>query len=245
MRFTGKNILVVGATGNIGRAISRELAKEEATLILVGRNHNNLLSLQKELNTKTYCVTFDFESEMDVESVMDLLTQLQIKLDGMIFTSGICEVKQMKDVSFDEMNQAMRINVFSFSMLAKLFYKPKFSNREAGIVAISSYESVLNEKGMGLYAMTKNALDSQVKVISKELIRRKTRVNAVLPARIMSKMGNDGNQWNDSELEEIERIQSLGAIPIEQVVKSSLFLLSDDAKYVTGECMAISGGYGY
>ena len=98
---------------------------------------------------------------------------------------------------------------------------------------------------MGLYAMTKNALDSQVKVISKELIRRKTRVNAVLPARIMSKMGNDGNQWNDSELEEIERIQSLGAIPIEQVVKSSLFLLSDDAKYVTGECMAISGGYGY
>ena len=91
--------------------------------------------------------------------------------------------------------------------------------------------------------MTKSAINSAVKVMSKEFAKREIRVNAILPAHVMSKMASEDNDWNDSEIQEIREKQALGIIPIEEIVSLIRFLLSDETKHMTGELLTISAGY--
>lgn len=91
--------------------------------------------------------------------------------------------------------------------------------------------------------MTKEAMNVTVKVLAKEFVKRKIRLNNVLPAQVMSKMACETNDWSEDEIEEVQSFQPLGIIPIEQVVNCITFLLSEKAKFITGECIAISGGY--
>lgn len=80
--------------------------------------------------------------------------------------------------------------------------------------------------------------------MAKEFIRRGIRVNAIMPAQVISKMGEKENVWTEEELKNVKEYQPLGAIPIDQIVNSIEFLMSDQKSgYITGECLSITGGY--
>ena len=91
--------------------------------------------------------------------------------------------------------------------------------------------------------MTKEAMNTQVQILAKEFLKRRIRINAVMPANVMSKMCDDNNDWTEEEIAELTRKQPLGVIPIANVIHTVQFLLSEDAKYITGECIGISAGY--
>lgn len=115
----------------------------------------------------------------------------------------------------------------------------------AGIVAISSISSILNDPGMILYSMSKSALNSAVKTMSKEFMKRKIRVNGILPANVKTQMFLGGEDTLEDFMERSLERQPLGIIDTEQVSYLAEFLLSDNAKYITGECIVMSGGMTY
>ena len=96
---------------------------------------------------------------------------------------------------------------------------------------------------MSAYAMTKEAMNVQVQVLANEFLKRRIRINTVMPACVKSKMNGVENIWTEEEIMLTEQKQPLGLIPIASVVKLVLFLLSDDAEYITGETIAMSAGY--
>ena len=96
---------------------------------------------------------------------------------------------------------------------------------------------------MYAYAMTKEEMNVQTQILAQEFLKRKIRINTVMPAHVMSKMAEDNNEWTEEEIDLVNKKQPLGIIPIENVVQVVKFLLSEDAKYITGQAIAINAGY--
>ena len=143
----------------------------------------------------------------------------------------------------NELQDMFQINVFAFYEMCRYFSQVSVSNKGACIVGVSSYAAVSKEAGMSAYAMTKESMNVQTQVLAQEFLKRKIRINTVMPAHVMSKMAEDENTWTEEELEIVKCKQPLGIIPIDNVVKVIKFLLSRDAQYITGQSISINAGY--
>lgn len=238
-----KYILIVGASSGIGAATAKALSNSETTIILMARRVDQLEAVQKTLSGNSIIAPCDVCDYSQIDLFFQSLREKDIKLSALIYTAGICYVKTIKMMTPGDLDEMFRINVFGFYEMCRRFQSPKISERGASIIALSSYASISKETGMSAYSMTKSAINSAVKVMSKEFAKREIRVNAILPAHVMSKMASEDNDWNDSEIQEIREKQALGIIPIEEIVSLIRFLLSDETKHMTGELLTISAGY--
>ncbi len=238
-----KYYLVAGASSGIGRETAKQLSDKETTIVLVSRRKDALERVQKELEGNSIVIPCDLTVPEEIGHLFETLSNQKIKLDGMVYCAGICFTKALKVMDEGELENMFRINVFGFYEMCRYFQKVKVSNKGASIVGISSYSAVTRETGMSAYAMTKEAMNVQVQVLAKEFLKRKIRINTIMPAYVMSKMQGDENVWTAEEIAWAEQKQPLGLIPIGAVVKIIRFLMSDDAEYITGESIAMSAGY--
>lgn len=188
-------------------------------------------------------IAVDMTKSDEIEKVFLELKAKEVKLDGLVYCAGVFSQGPVKMATEDELLEMYRINTMAFYLFAKYCSMPKYSNSNCSIVTISSMASRTNEAGLSLYSMTKSAMNSAVESMSKEFIKRRIRVNAILPAEVMSKMASDTNEWTEEEIKAIRSYQPYGPIPIEQIVYCVAFLLSDYSGYITGECIGIGGGY--
>lgn len=238
-----KYYMITGASSGIGREMAKQLSNEDTTVILLARREERLQELKKELNGHGIVMSCDLTNAEEIESAFEELRKQDIKLDGLVYCAGVCFTKSIKVMRSHDIEKMFRINTFGFYETCRQFQKVKASNRGASIVGVSSYAAVEKEAGMSAYAMSKEAMNVQASVLAKEFTKRKIRINTVLPANVMSKMACENNDWTEEEIADIERKQPLGIIPIDNVVKVIRFLLSEDARYITGESIAISAGY--
>lgn len=238
-----KYYLVAGASTGMGRETAIQLSNSETTMVLVSRRQDALERVQRELAGDSIVIPCDLTNPEEIRHLFDVLGEKKVKLDGMIYCAGICFTKALKVMDEGDLERMFRVNVFGFYEMCRHFQKVKVSNKGASIVGISSYAAVTREMGMSAYAMTKETMNVQVQVLAKEFLKRKIRINTVMPAIVMSKMTEDENVWTEEEIADVEQKQPLGLIPIAGVVKVIRFLLSDDAEYITGESIAMSAGY--
>ena len=245
-----KNYIIIGATSGIGRACAKKLSGKDNTLIVVGRNKEKLDWLKNNLGGTVIPVQYDLSDLYQVKEIYSVCQTSSIKLDGMVYSAGVDGTWPVKVNPIDKMRTMMEINCFAFAELAKLFYSSRISNKGASIVAISSIASLTMEPGMMSYSASKAALNAVVKTMAKEFIRRKIRVNAVLPAGVSTPMA----EMKDELLAEVQEVYKgnteknvlgLGMIPPEQVAEQVAFLLSDYAAFKTGELEVLSAGVWY
>ena len=238
-----KYYLVTGASSGIGREVAKQISNEDTTVVLVARREDKLKELQLELMGPSVVIPCDLRRSVDIKNVFDELSKKKIKLDGLVYCAGICFVKPIKIMEENELQDMFQINVFAFYEMCRYFSQVSVSNKGACIVGVSSYAAVSKEAGMSAYAMTKESMNVQTQILAQEFLKRKIRINTVMPAHVMSKMAEDENTWTEEELEIVKRKQPLGIIPIDNVVKVIKFLLSRDAQYITGQSISINAGY--
>lgn len=238
-----KYILITGASNGIGREVAKQISNKDTTVILAARRRDKLELVQSELEGEGIVIPCDLTKKEDIASLFHALQERGIKLDGMVYCAGICFIKPIKAMETDDLERMFRVNVFGFYEMCRLFANRSVSNRGAVIVGVSSYAAASRESGMSAYAMTKEAMNVQVQVLAKEFVKRKIRINTVMPANVMSKMACENNEWTEEEIAGVESKQPLGVISIESVAEVIRFLMSDAAKYITGETIAISAGY--
>lgn len=238
-----KYYLVTGASSGIGREVAKQISNEDTTVVLVARREDKLKELQLELMGPSVVIPCDLRRSVDIKNVFAVLSKQKIKLDGLVYCAGICFVKPIKIMEENELQDMFQINVFAFYEMCRYFSQVSVSNKGACIVGVSSYAAVSKEAGMSAYAMTKESMNVQTQVLAQEFLKRKIRINTVMPAHVMSKMAEDENTWTEEELEIVKCKQPLGIIPIDNVVKVIKFLLSRDAQYITGQSISINAGY--
>ena len=240
-----KNILITGATSGIGKGITQYFLSLGAKIVAVGRNVHALDELVEEYPEQLFCYQYDLNDITHVEDILIFSKEKGLVLDGFLHCAGMVENMPIKSTDVEAMSRMMNINCFSFVEIGKYFSLKKYSNNQSSIVAISSIESILKSKGLAHYSASKVALNSFIKTMSKEFSKRKIRVNGIAPAAVDTPMIKQTALEVEGYEEHILQIQKLGMIDIIQLGYLAEFLMSDKAKYITGEVIVVSGGMEY
>lgn len=234
-----KWILLTGASSGIGWVTAKYLDAQGYRLLLVARTREKLELLATELGTEPIVFPFDLCALNEIGMIFEQCKAQGIKLDGLVHCAGIGDITAVRANVIENMEKVMATNYFSFVEMGKYFSLRKYSNEGASIVAVSSISPLTCYPGACNYAASKSAINTAVRIMSKEFMKRKIRVNAVLPGYVNAPMGPDEND------PVYIAQQPLGVIQAPYVSYMIEFLLSDKAKYMTGTLVPISGGMSY
>lgn len=237
-QLTGKHILVVGASSGMGRVFSRMISEEGAKLTILARNEERLNATISELkgegHNKVIC---DITNEEQIKEVVPSIEPL----DGVVFCAGISEYVPVKFVTTEKMEKIFQTNYFGHISLLRMLLKKKLVNKEASLVFISSLSSIVGVPGTLMYASSKAAINSAVKVLASELASQKIRVNAICPGIVKTEMLASTN-LSEEQFAEQEAQYPLGLGTPEDVGYAVLYHLSDGSRWLTGNIMILDGG---
>ena len=244
--LSGKNILVTGASSGIGKGISIFLSKVGANITMAARNEEKLKETFKELEPGDHSYyTIDLNNFNDIEVMLDKITSDGKKLNGIVHSAGISRTIPIQYLKFQDLNNIMSTNFYSFMELVKHFSKRKYNDNGGSIVAISSISSRVGARGLAAYSASKGALESAIRSLSLELAPRNIRINSISPSMIKTQI-YDGlvDLVNNNNFEaDLKKRQLLGLGTPEDVASAAAFLLSDASSFVTGTSMIVDGGY--
>lgn len=238
-QLTGKHILVTGASSGMGRVFCQMIAREGARVSLLARNEERLKGtmLKMEGEGHNYYVC-DLTDEEQIKATIAQLSAV----DGAVFCAGINDYVPLKFVKQEKLERIFQTNYFSQVILTQMLAKKKLISKNASLVYISSLSSVLGVAGTLLYASSKAALNSAVRVIAAELAPQGIRANAICPGIVRTEMLSGTNI--DEETFTKQAIDyPLGLGTPEDVGNAVLYHLSDGSRWLTGNCMVIDGGY--
>lgn len=236
-----KNYLVIGGNSGIGKAIAMNLASQDEKVVIVGRDKTKLEAVSRE-DENIIPYSYDLTNLEEINKIFDFCKEQGIKLDGLIYAAGLAKNVPLSMNDVTDMQEVFNVNCLAFAEMMKYFSKKKYANEGASVVAISSIGATLCLKGRAVYAASKSALNSIVKVAAKELAKKKIRVNAVLPGFVNTEMTEKLFENTENLDEIINSEQPWGLIEPEQVSDLVSFLMSDQAQMITGTLIPITGG---
>lgn len=176
----------------------------------------------------------------DEEQLKEAVSQTE-PLDGIVFSAGINEFVPVKYVKQEKIDKLFQTNYFSQLILLQMLLKKKLVNKGASIVFISSVSSEMGIPGTLLYASSKGAINSAVRVLASELSPRNIRVNAILPGIVRTEM-LAGTNVSEEQFTEQEEQYPLGLGTPEDVGYAVIYHLSDASRWLTGQSMVLDGG---
>lgn len=238
-QLTGKHILVTGASSGMGRVFCRMISAEGATVSLLARNEERLKETLSQMEGEGH--TYYVCDLTDEEQLKATIGQLQA-VDGAVFCAGINDYVPLKFIKQEKLDHIFQTNYFSQVILTQMLAKKKLINKKASLVYISSLSSVLGVAGTLLYASSKAALNSAVRVIAAELAPQGVRANAICPGIVKTEMLS-GTNIDEETFTKQAVDYPLGLGNPEDVGNAVLYHLSDGSRWLTGNCMVIDGGY--
>jgi NAD(P)-dependent dehydrogenase (short-subunit alcohol dehydrogenase family) len=234
-----KNILITGASSGIGRAIAILCSKANANLTICGRNENRL--------SETYNSLSDGIHKMivaDLNTDIDLLVDKIDKIDGFVNSAGIVLNKPFKYTTENDLQSIFSTNFFSpFKLTQKLIKKKKISKNSSFVYISSINSGIINNKANSAYSSSKSAINSMVKTLSLEYAPN-YRFNCILPGMVKTEMLNEFyKSYSTEQILEDQKKYPLGYGYPEDVAYSTVFLLSNASKWMTGNLLILDGGF--
>lgn len=236
--FTGRTVLVTGASGGIGGATVRRLCGQNATVIAAGRNEEALAALAEE--TGATPLVFELTEEESVRQAIE-----GRDLDGVVNCGGWGgAIEKPQDADVEVFDKVMATNARSALLVTKYASREMIRRGRGGtIVNVSSQASLVGLAGHIAYGSSKAAMDNITRVSALELGEYGIRVNSVNPTVVMTPMS--AWYWGRPEVEG----PFLDQMPLgkwateEDIAGPIVFLLGDDAGMISGVSLPIDGGY--
>ena len=236
--FSGRSILVTGASSGIGRATVEALCASGASVVAAARNVNELARLAEETGCEPMMLDVSDESAID-----DALGSLEA-FDGLVNCAGIALLERAVDTTGASFDRVMAVNARGAVLVAKHVARGMIDAKRAGsIVNVSSQAALVALDDHLSYSASKAALDAATRALCIELGPYGIRVNSVNPTVTLTPMAVQA--WSDP----VKRDPALKAIPLHRFAESAevaapiMFLLSDAASMISGVALPIDGGY--
>lgn len=244
-QFAGKLAIVTGATRGIGRAIALELAKRGAN---VAFNYAKSVDEAEKLKTEIESLGVKAHSEVcdvaNTEASAEFVKKVKEEfgtVDFLINNAGITRdtlILRMKEEDWDAVIDTNLKGAWNFS---KAVLRPMMRNDGGGsILNISSISGVVGMLGQSNYSASKAGMIGLTKALAKEVASRKITVNALALGLIETDMASEMNDDHRAKILEMIPLGRLGNV--QEVAEIACFMLSDAARYITGQVIQPDGG---
>jgi NAD(P)-dependent dehydrogenase (short-subunit alcohol dehydrogenase family) len=241
MRFDGKCVVILGGNAGIGLAAARMFRAEGAKLAITGRDSATLRAAAEELDALS--IRSDMGVITDSEAAMAEIAETLGGIDILFVNAGVGGFAPITEVSEDFWDGIHNVNLrgafFAIQKALPLI-------RDGGSIVITgSIGSVAAVPGNVAYAAAKAGLRAVARIVGKELLPRKIRVNMVSPGPTDTEIFK-----RDASADEVAGMQTMlaGVVPMgrmgtsEEIARAVLFLASDEASFINGVDLYVDGG---
>jgi len=246
--LAGKVAVITGASSGIGAATAKLFAQRGASLVLTGRNRDNLERVASECesaSSKPLTIIANLDKENEVANIVKETVDKLGSLDILVNNAGILEMGTIENTSLEQYDRIMNTNVRAIYQLTMLAV-PHLIKTQGCIVNVSSVNGVRSFPGVLAYNISKSALDQFTRCVALELAPKKVRVNSVNPGVIITDLQRRGGLDEETYAKFLERSRETHALgrpgEPEEVAESIAFLASDAASFTTGATLPVDGG---
>ena len=239
--LTGKTALVTGASRGIGEAIARGLGAAGATVLCAARTLDRVQTVASEIEAaggKARGVELDISAPDVRERVKGLIEQQPI--DILVNNAGVTEDDLFIRMKPDAWTKVIHTNLDSAFNITQEVVKKMIRLRWGRVINISSVVGLMGNAGQVNYASSKAALIGFTKSLALEIGSRNVTVNAVAPGFISTAMTDALGADAKAKLEERIALRRLGTP--DDIANTVVFLASEQAGYITGTVLNVSGG---
>jgi len=246
-KLSNKVAVVTGASKGIGAAIAKQLAAEGASVVVnyssSKEGADRVVAEITKAGGKAVAVQGDVAKQADIDRLFAESKKSFGPLDILVNNAGVYEFGPLEGVTADSFHKQFNLNVLGLILTTQAAVK-HFGASGGNVINISSAVSTLTPPNTVVYTATKGAVDAITKTLAKELGPRKIRVNSINPGLVITEgVQTAGFQGGDFEKGFVAQAP-LGRVGLpNDIAPAAVFLASDDSSWLTGETLAISGGY--
>ena len=239
----GRTALVTGASQGIGESISRQLATQGARVIVAARTLEKLETLAQELSStgaEAHVLQLDLA---DADRIGDLVKELPdpfAEIDILVNNAGITADNIFIRMKLEEWEKVLRVNLTGAFAVTRAVSRGMMRRRWGRIISISSVVGLMGNAGQANYAAAKAGLVGFSKSLAREIAARDVTVNVVAPGFIETSMTERIPEKSRQSLLDAIPLKRLGSV--DDVATAVAFLASDEAGYITGHVLNVSGG---
>ncbi|MDR2266922.1 MAG: SDR family oxidoreductase [Christensenellaceae bacterium] len=239
-----KTVLITGATGSIGEAIAEKFAVAGCNLLL---NYCKSTQVAKDLKAKLdkFCHVEIFKADVRNQTEIDAMYKFSKNAFGavnaIINCAGCALYGLLSEYTDSEIDQTININLTGTIKITRAFMQDLVSAKEGSIINISSIWGIVGASCESVYSATKAGVIVFTKALAKELGPSNITVNCIAPGFVNSKMNA---QFNQDDVENIIANTPLGRLAtVSDVARVAYFFASEDARCITGQTLAVDGGF--
>lgn len=239
-----KVAFITGSARGLGKAIAEKLAAEKINIAITDINEEMAVFTAEEISNKyrveTIALQHDVSSEKSTREVVKAIKNKFSRIDILVNNAGITKDARLMIMKQEDWENVLKINLTGAFICTKLVSKQMLRQKSGSIINIASVVGLMGNIGQANYSASKAGLIGLTKTTAKEMAERGVNVNAIAPGYIETDMTH--------KLSEEVSEKMLSQIPMKAYGKPNdvanvvLFLVSDLAKYVTGQVINVDGG---
>lgn len=244
MKFSGKNVLITGASRGIGAGIAKNLANLGLKVWINYRSKPEIAdALKNEIENgggKAAVIKFDATNEEEFINAINLIVESDGELSYLVNNAGITNDKLALRMKLEDFTSVIEANLTSAFIGSREALKVMSKKRFGSVVNIASIVGEMGNAGQVNYSASKGGMIAMSKSFAKEGASRSVRFNCVTPGFIATDMTDALSDEVRKSYEDNIPLKRFGST--EDIANAVAFLLSDNASYITGEVLKVNGG---
>lgn len=240
LRLKEKKVLITGATGGIGSAMAKRMAKQGADLVLSGTKKDSLETLSNEIGDNCYSFAADLAKKEEIKNLVIWAIEKMGSIDILVNNAGITRDNLSIRMSDEDWDDVINVNLTASFLLSRDCLKVMLKKRWGRIINITSVVGVMGNAGQSNYAASKAGMIGMTKSIASEVSSRGITVNCISPGYVVTAMTDKISDAAKENILQNTPVRRFGKA--EEIADWAIYLASNEADYITGQNININGG---